>query len=225
MRVRRLAPPRLGRAPRLALAGLCFAAATLIALESHDSHPAALVGVVISRHSLPAGAVLTEPELRVSRWPREQVPDGAWRAVSPLVGRRLAAGVTAGEVLTSARVVGRDLTRGLAPGLVAVTVRVAEPRLADLVHPGDRVDLYPVGAAGDQVGGPVPPAAVRPVAEAAVVLAVLPGTAGPDGSVSDLTDGGATPGDTVVVGVGTRVAAVVTVTNSSQMFAVVLDPP
>ncbi len=136
--------PRLGRWTRVALAAACGLLALDSAVTAHGAQrgraPAG-VAVVVAARDLPAGRSLAVGDLSVSRWPPSLVPASAVRRMQPLIGRRLAAGLARHEALTTTRLLGRDLTTGLGPGLVAVPVPIADPHAADLLHPGDHIDL------------------------------------------------------------------------------------
>lgn len=144
---------------RRTLAGLLAAAALLLALRSPPA-PApprpASVGVVVATADLSPGTVLRREDLRVVRLPREAAPAGSSAEPGHLVGRVLAAGVRGREPLTDVRLVGAGLTTLLPAGLVGAPVRLADLAVAELVAPGDRVDVLatPTGAGqADLVAG------------------------------------------------------------------------
>jgi pilus assembly protein CpaB len=122
--------------------------------------------VVVAAQNLAAGTVL-EPALVTLRGiPKQAVPDGAARVPSAVLGRTLAAPVRRGEPLTDVRLTGPDLTRASStnPDAVSVSLRLADPGIAALLHPGTTVDVVTVGERQDE---PVV------LARGAQVLAVL----------------------------------------------------
>ena len=159
-----------------------------------------------------AGQVIRGDDLKVVRWPRSIAPAGCAHAVTGLLGRRAASAISAGEPLTLSRVVGSGLTLGLPHGTEAMSVPAADPRIADFVAIGDRVDLYAL--APDELSSAAVP---RHVASGVSVLAVLPPPAD-----SGSQQGGASA--ELVVAVNAATAPQIAV-NSRQMFAVVVDPP
>jgi pilus assembly protein CpaB len=175
---------RLDRWPRrlAALTCLLLAAASALTGRSRErdgpsgSVPSAQV--VVAARDLPAAHPLTLGDLTVATWPRRLRPAGSTAAPSRLVGRRLAGPVGAGEAITVARLVGAGLTTGLPAGTVAAAVRT-DAGVADLLHPGDHVDVL-AGPAGDDDAG-IPPSVSSPtaavVAQGVAVLAVLPPSA------------------------------------------------
>lgn len=105
----------------------------------------------MAAHDLPAGQALAAADLRVARWAPDTRPSGSVADVAALVGRRVAAPVTAGEALTPSRLHGPGLLTGLAAGQVATHVSVPDARVAALLHPGDHVDVID-NASGSRLG-------------------------------------------------------------------------
>lgn len=97
--------------------------------------------VVVAATDLPAGAVLSASQLRIAPLPPESVPDGALRELPAAEGKRLAAPIRRGGVLTDASTVGPGLLAGTPPGTAAVPVRVADPNSLQLIRTGQSVDL------------------------------------------------------------------------------------
>jgi Flp pilus assembly protein CpaB len=150
--LRRILPARLvgpGRRPawqrtrlrRVASAGLVATAAGL-AMSAFLPQPAARgVPIVAVAQDLTAGHVLTLGDLAVADWPTDLSPEGAVADPGTLVGRSLGAGMSRGEPVTAARLRGPGLLTGVQAGLVAAHVRLADPAMAAMAAPGDRVDL------------------------------------------------------------------------------------
>jgi pilus assembly protein CpaB len=142
LRLRR--PRSLVHTARRAAAGLLAVAALALALRPE---PVAIPGgpvtvrVVVAGVDLPAGTVLADQHLAVTRLPADAVPAGVQPQSAGLLGRVLAGAVRAGEPLTDARLVGPGLTALLPPGQVAAPVRIADLAVAALVRTGDRVDV------------------------------------------------------------------------------------
>ena len=160
----------LARHRILLAAGLAAAAvAAGLTAVAPPQEPRALV--LTAAQDLAAGAALVPEDLVAVAVPQALVPEGALRDAAAAVGRLAAGPVRRGEPLTDVRLLGAALlpsggggAAGRAGGDVAVPVRVAEPLVAVLVQPGDRVDLLAASAEGG------PAAAV--VATAVRVLSV-----------------------------------------------------
>lgn len=105
------------------------------------ARPPAAVPVAVSAADLPAGTVLSDRDVAVTRLPAAVVPRGVVPDASAVVGRVLAGAVRAGEPLTDARLVGPGLTALLPVGHVATPVRLADLAVAGLARTGDRVDV------------------------------------------------------------------------------------
>ncbi|HWJ82344.1 MAG TPA: Flp pilus assembly protein CpaB [Nocardioides sp.] len=163
---------------RRVLAALCAGGATLAAVRAVAPPPPATVELLVAAHDLPAGAVLTDDDLRPADVPSDAVPAAV--AGSP-VGGTLAAPLREGEPVTDVRLVGPDLAAA-DPGRVAVPVRISDEGQAALLGAGDRVDVL---ATDPQER------TTTTVADDAVVLAVPPAA----------SDEGALQGRVVVLGV------------------------
>lgn len=206
--------PRLGRLPRLLLAGTCLLLALLSALGAKraKSPHTRLVPVLVAARGLPAGHPLVAGDVRVARWPAGQRPVSARASPRDVIGRRLAAPIAAGEAVTGTRLVGRDLATGLGPGRVAVSVPLDEVHSIDLVHVGDRVDVFETPRTDN---GFDPPTAVSrrvtEVADGVLVLAVLPG--------SDEA------GAAIVVAADRSTAIRITRDRTGEVFTPLLDGP
>ncbi|WP_030169127.1 Flp pilus assembly protein CpaB [Spirillospora albida] len=124
---------------RRLLAAVLAATATALSLHALRPAQAPSVRVLAAARDLPAGARLTETDLRSSRLPPEAVPSGALR--SGATGRVLAGPVRRGEPLTDARLLDGTLARDHPPGTVAAPIRIADAATVRLVRPGTRIDV------------------------------------------------------------------------------------
>lgn len=134
---------------------------------------------VVAAHDLRPGVALGPADLAVRSLSPGDVPAGAVADPRQLLGRTVAGPVRSGEALTDVRIITPRLA-GLAtaiPDARAVSVRLPDQTLADMLRPGDVVDVVTVpqhqpgateDAATKQTG-------IRPpevLAQAAVVLLV-----------------------------------------------------
>lgn len=130
--------------------------------------------VVVAARDLTPGTELGAAEVVLRGMPAQAVPDGAARATTAVMGRTLAAPVRRGEPLTDVRLAGPALTRAVSadPAATSVPLRLPDPGVATLLHPGAVVDVV---SAGDHRAEAVV------LARGARVLAVLEpaGDAGP----------------------------------------------
>jgi Flp pilus assembly protein CpaB len=125
-----------------------------------------------------------------------------------LIGHRLAGPVGAGEPITATRLIGRDLAAGLAADVVATAVPLADPHTAELVRPGDRVELLSTRRT-DDLSAPRP-GGVEEVVPSARVLAVL---SDPDAGVE------------LVIAVSRAIAGQIARDGPTHVFTAVLAPP
>lgn len=132
---------------RRVLAGGLAGLAVLVGLRV--AYPAPVetgVPVVVLTTDLPAGARPSEADLQVVLRPADTVPPAAVRDPADAAGQVLAGPVTAGEILTTARLRGSRLLTGQPTGRVAVAVALADPGIVTFLRPGDEVSVLTPGA-------------------------------------------------------------------------------
>jgi pilus assembly protein CpaB len=133
----------------------------------------AVRAVIVAAKPLPAGAQLDASVLARRTMPVRYLPRTAYgpESVEGLYGRRLARPLEPGEALTPTALADQRseaLSAQFEPGERALTIAVDDTNShANLVRPGDRIDLLWVTDLGDGDGGP----AARPLLEAVQVLA------------------------------------------------------
>ncbi|MFS0886517.1 SAF domain-containing protein [Aeromicrobium sp. 179-A 4D2 NHS] len=154
------------------LTGLAVWAAITAVTRAPDTRE-----VLVAARDLSGGATVDAADLGTRRVPRSAVPAGLVTA-SDVEGRAVAGPMRAGEVFTDRRVVDpRDVGAGRVLSVVEVS-----PGTAELLRPGDAVDLVAVGedGAADTVAEAVEVMTVRadPERETAVLgVATAPRTA------------------------------------------------
>ncbi len=125
---------------RRPLAALCAFAAVLAGLLALTPDRGDTVTVVVAGGALPAGTVLAAEHLTALDIPAAVAPDGAATSREALVGRTLAAPVSARTVLTAATVSeGERLAR---EGHVVVALPAGDDAVAGLLRPGARIDVW-----------------------------------------------------------------------------------
>jgi pilus assembly protein CpaB len=143
----RIAVHRYRRLLRAALIVITVA----IVVARLSPKPAPTSAIVAAARDLPAGAVLTTADLRTIAVPPAVVPAGATTNVPALVGRQLAAPLRRGEPLTDVRLTEGVLSRP-AVGLVSAPVRLADSQAAQLLQPGERIDVLAASTAVGDAG-------------------------------------------------------------------------
>ncbi|KQX71839.1 SAF domain-containing protein [Aeromicrobium sp. Root472D3] len=131
---------------RRLIAAACAALAVLAGLSSLRQAPRTQP-VLVARHDLASGHVVTADDVRVASVPRGAAPDHVLRRRDAL-GRRVAGPMRAGEPLTDVRLVRPGALEGYGPGAVYTTIRVDEAD-ATAIGVGDRVDVVGVDPAGE----------------------------------------------------------------------------
>lgn len=124
------------------------------------------VPVVVAGRDLPPGTVLGAEDVLLRGLPPQAVPDGTASSTAAVLDRTIAAPVRRGEPVTDVRLTGPDLAHAVSadPTAVSVPLRLPDPDIAVLLHPGAVVDVVTLGA---RQGEPVV------LAHGARVLAVL----------------------------------------------------
>lgn len=126
-------------ARRIAAAGLVVLAGVAALRPDPDGDRAQ---VVVAARDLSPGAALTPDDLRLEKRLAATVPEGAPADIGIVVGSTLAGPARRGEVLTDVRLLGRRLAESaVGPDARMVPVHPADSTLADLVRPGDVVDV------------------------------------------------------------------------------------
>jgi Flp pilus assembly protein CpaB len=150
-------------ARRIAAAGLVVLAGVAALRPNPDGERAQ---VVVAARDLSPGAALTADDLRLEKRLTPTIPDGAQSDIDTVVGSTLAGPARRGEVLTDVRLLGRRLAESAAgPGARIVPVHPVDSALADLVRPGDVVDIVAASAASSQ-------STAKAVATGAIVVLV-----------------------------------------------------
>jgi pilus assembly protein CpaB len=128
---------------RRIVAGLLVLLAAALALQPKPG----TVTVLVAAHDLAPGSVLVEGDVTTRELPEGIVPSGTMTDAAALVGRVLASAARAGEPITDVRLTGPELVALQAPDGDAATVpvRLSDPDVAELLHPGAKVDVVSIG--------------------------------------------------------------------------------
>ena len=146
-RVRRL-PSLRGPWVRRGLAVVLLLAALVLALKPGPTSGRTTAPVLVARHDLTPGSALSAGDVALRPMPTDLLPTGALTTVRAATGHVLGGAVRAGEPITDVRLVDSGLS-GETPGMSAVPVRLADPAVADLLHPGVRVDVVTIDQTDD----------------------------------------------------------------------------
>lgn len=182
----------------LLVAGALLIACAVVARQAAPPPPPT-DPVVVAGTDLAAGDTLAAGDLRVVAVPRALVPDGASSRIDDVTGRTITTAVPRGLAIVASFL---DTGRfGLAQpdGTVAVPVRLADPAVASLLRPGDRVDLVAPGdawwggAGQDDDAGPV--VLARDALVLDLVAGAAPGALGLGGGATETLTVVAVPPD------------------------------
>jgi pilus assembly protein CpaB len=109
--------------------------------------------VMVAANDLQVGARIEEHDIKVIKIPATDLPPGAPRKRSDVIGHGVIVPISKGEFILPNRLAGENAGSGLPslipPGMRAVSVRVNEiVSVAGFVTPGTRVDVLLTGAPG-----------------------------------------------------------------------------
>ena len=126
----------------IALVTALWVGGTLASLRRQDTRYGNVVELVVARHDLPIGRVVTGADLSMVHARGAARPPGALTERGAATGRVLVVAVLRGQAVTSRHLTakGRDGRDGVvAPGRRAMRVGVAD---TPALHAGDHVDVY-----------------------------------------------------------------------------------
>lgn len=126
---------------RIRIAAACLAAAAALIPTALRPPTAPTVPVVVAARELPAGTTLAAEDVRTVRIGADVAPSPAPDREDAVLGQRTAVGVPAGTPLVPGVVHGVGIRPAVPPGLTLAAVRLADPGVARLLRPGDRVTL------------------------------------------------------------------------------------
>src|ERR1700730_1356972 len=111
------------------------------------------VDVIVAAEDLQVGARVEEHDIKIIRIPAADLPPGAPRRRSEVLGHGVIVPISKGEFILPNRLAGENAGSGLPslipPGMRAVSVRVNEVvSVAGFVTPGTRVDVLLTGTPG-----------------------------------------------------------------------------
>jgi pilus assembly protein CpaB len=122
-------------------------------LQSKSGSADAGADVIVAADDLQVGARVDEHDIKVIRIPAADLPPGAPRKRSEVLGHGVIVPISKGEFILPNRLAGENAGSGLPslipPGMRAVSVRVNEVvSVAGFVTPGTRVDVLLTGTPG-----------------------------------------------------------------------------
>ena len=148
---------------RRKLAVVAAIAAVLSAVSAAAPAGPPTVRVVRATAELPSGALVGARDVSVAEMAEDSLPSGALTDPALVIGHRVLGPVAEGQVLTRLHLLAGQV--GVAAGHVVSPLRIADPEVATLVHPGSVIDVIaadPEGAAATVVARDVEVLATPP---------------------------------------------------------------
>jgi len=166
------------------------------------------IATVVSARDLPAGSLLRAGDLELVDLPDDVRPQGATGQRSSVEGRMLVGAARAGEPLTDVRLLDAAIPGSGDPESSTVPVRLADAGVAELLRPGQRVDVVAAAEAGREASV---------LASMAVVAAV-----GEQGTRDPKTLGTGSKGPLVLLSLPSEIATRVAATSLERSITVTL---
>ena len=188
---------------RRKLAVVATIAAVLSAVSAAAPSGPPTVRVVRATAELPSGALVGAQDVSVAEVAEDSLPRGALADPELVIGHRVLGPVAEGQVLTRLHLLAGQV--GVAAGEVVSPLRIADPEVASLLHPGSVIDVI----AADLEG-----AAATVVAREVEVLAIPPPQSG--------TANGAAEGALVLVEVDDKTAILLAQAAATTRISLVL---
>ncbi|MEU4246965.1 SAF domain-containing protein [Amycolatopsis sp. NPDC026612] len=137
---------RRARLLRRWLAAALVLTGALLLVHPGSARGAPTAPAVVAAHDLPSGASLRAADVQLAELPDEARPEGALTSLDAVDGRLLAGAVRAGEPLTDVRLA--TAAAPGEPGTATVPIRLADAAVAELLRPGQRVDVVAASEPG-----------------------------------------------------------------------------
>ncbi|MDQ6934070.1 MAG: pilus assembly protein CpaB, partial [Actinomycetota bacterium] len=188
---------------RRSLAAVTAALTAYVGVQAMSAPPPPRQLAWTASHDLDGGTVLARVDLRRVGFAPGSIPAHALTDPDQLVGRTLTAPVRQGQALTDRSVLGPGALAGY-PQRTGVPVRITDPDVVALLHPGDRVCLVSADPQGRD--------------ESVLLAPDVPVVTIPDRSTPGLST--ALPGRLVVVAVPSGEAQSVASASASRMITV-----
>ncbi|MEV7550548.1 SAF domain-containing protein [Amycolatopsis sp. NPDC089917] len=166
------------------------------------------VATVVSARDLPAGALLRAGDLELVDLPDDVRPQGATGQRASVEGRMLVGAARAGEPLTDVRLLDTAIPGSGDPESSTVPVRLADAAVAELLRPGQRVDVV---------------AAAEPRREASVLASMaMVAAVGEQGTRDPKAAGAGSKGPLVLLSLPSALATRVAATSLERSLTVTL---
>jgi pilus assembly protein CpaB len=189
---------------RRKLAVVAAIAAVLSAVSAAAPAGPPTLRVVRAAAELPSGALVGAQDVSLAEVAEDALPRGALVDPALVIGHRVLGPVAEGQVLTRVHLLAGQV--GVAAGHVVSPLRIADPEVATLLHPGAAIDVI----AADPEG-----AAATVVAKEVKVLAIPP-------PQSELANSTATEGALVLVEVDDKTATLLAQAAATTRISLVL---
>ena len=129
----------------LVLAGICGIAAAAIASQwlsaQANSQPVGVsTEIFVAAVSIDVGEEITAQKVQLEKWPADKIPQGASGTLSEMEGKFAKQRFYVGEAIMPVKLMEENWS-AVRKGYKAVAMKASEVDIANLIQPGDRVDV------------------------------------------------------------------------------------
>ena len=129
----------------LVLAGICGVAAAAIASQwlsaQANSQPVGVsTEIFVAAVSIDVGEEITAQKVQLEKWPADKIPQGASGTLSEMEGKFAKQRFYVGEAIMPVKLMEENWS-AVRKGYKAVAMKASEVDIANLIQPGDRVDV------------------------------------------------------------------------------------
>lgn len=129
----------------LVLAGVCGIAAAAISSQwltaKANSQPAGvLTEIFVATAAIDVGEEITAQKIQLEKWPADKIPQGASGTLSEMEGKYAKQRFYVGEAIMPVKLMEENWS-AVRKGYQAVAMKAAQVDIANLLQPGDRVDV------------------------------------------------------------------------------------
>lgn len=115
-----------------------------VVMSGSEAQPTKMVEILVASMDIPSNAKIAADNIMLEKWPAGKTPEGAITDVAAIESQYAKQHIYAGEAILKQKLVDASerATVGIPPGHTVVTYNIgSDPGIANLIEPGDRVNV------------------------------------------------------------------------------------
>ncbi|QDV14745.1 SAF domain protein [Rosistilla oblonga] len=115
-----------------------------VVMSGSEAQPTKMVEILVASMDIPSNAKIAADNIMLEKWPAGKTPEGAITDVTAIENKYAKQHIYAGEAILKQKVVDATerATVGIPPGHTVVTYSIgSDPGIANLIEPGDRINV------------------------------------------------------------------------------------